>query len=78
MDVYWKSGSYLESAAAFTQAGPTTTEPNPAAKLAKASAGSWRISWLQENPKVAGSNSRELKAACPAAIYIEEGAGRYP
>ncbi len=29
MDVYWKSGSYSESVAIFTQAGPTTTELNP-------------------------------------------------
>ncbi len=42
MDVYGKSGSYLESVATFTQAGPTSTELNPAAKLAKASANGWR------------------------------------
>ena len=58
MDVYWKSGSYPEYVATFTQAGPTATELNPAAKLAKASANSWRISWLQANPKGAGSKSR--------------------
>ncbi len=40
MDVYWKSGSYSESVATFTQAGPITTELNPAAKLAKAIANS--------------------------------------
>ena len=58
MDVYWKSGSYPEYVATFTQAGPTTTELNPAAKLAKAIANGWRISWLQENPKSAGSKCR--------------------
>jgi hypothetical protein len=35
MDVHLKSGSYPEYVATFTQAGPTTTELNPAAKLAK-------------------------------------------
>ena len=58
MHVYWKSGSYPEFLATFTQAGPATTELNPAAKLAKASANGWRISWLQENPKGAGSKCR--------------------
>ncbi len=58
MDVYWKSGSYPESDATFTQAGPTTTELNLAAKLAKASANGSRISWPQENPKGAGSKCR--------------------
>ena len=36
MDVYWKSGSYPEYVATFTQDCPTTTELNPAAKLSKA------------------------------------------
>ena len=35
MHVYWKSGSYPESVATFAQAGPTTTELNPAAKSRK-------------------------------------------
>ena len=58
MDVYWKSGSYPESVVTFSQAGPTSTELNPATKLAKASANGWKISWLQENPKGAGSKCR--------------------
>ncbi len=58
MDVYWKSGSYPEYVATFTQAGPSTTELNLAAKLAKSSANGWRISKLQENTKGAGSKSR--------------------
>jgi hypothetical protein len=37
MDVYWKSGSYPEFVATFTQSGPAITELTPAAKLAKVS-----------------------------------------
>ena len=57
-DVYWKSGSYPESVATFTHAGPTLTELTTRAKLAKAKVNGWRISWLQENPKSVGSASR--------------------
>ena len=63
MDVYWKSGSYPEFVATFTQARPTTTDLNPAAKLAKASANSWRFSWLQENSKSAGINLERTTSA---------------
>ncbi len=77
MDVHCKSGSYPKSVAAFTQAGPTTTELNPAAKLAKASANSWRISRLQVNPKGAGIKSR-ARYECykgPATIAAALSAG---
>ena len=51
-------GSYPEYVATFTHAGPTATELTPRAKLAKTKVNGWRISWLQENPKSAGSASR--------------------
>ncbi len=58
MDMYWKSGSYPEYVATFPHAGPTPAELTPRAKVAKAKVNGWRISWLQENLKSAGSASR--------------------
>ena len=80
MGVYWKSGSYPEYVATFTKAGPTTTELNPAAKLAKASANGWKISWLQENPKGAGSKYRAryecYKGTATIAAALSAGCGQ--
>ena len=74
--MYLKSGSYPESVATFTQAGPTTTELNPAAKLAKA-----RISWLIENPKGAGSKCRarykRYKGTVTIAAVLPAGCRQY-
>ena len=78
--MYSKSGSYPESVATFTQAGPTTTELNPAAKLAKASANGWRISWLHENPKGTGSKRRAryecYKGTATIAAALSAGCSR--
>jgi hypothetical protein len=50
--------SYQKSVATFIHAGPAPTELTPRAKLAKTSANEWRISWLHDNPRDAGSEIR--------------------
>jgi hypothetical protein len=70
MDVYWKSGSYPEYVATFPHAGPTPTELTLRAKVAKAKVNGWRISWLQENPKSAGSASRTRSECYKGAATI--------
>ncbi len=81
MDVYWKSGSYPESVATFTHAGPTPTELTPRAKLAKAKVNGSRIPWLHVNPKSAGSASRAryeyYKGTATIAAALSAGCRQY-